>query len=73
MLSALGRLTRAGDLTVEEVDARLRELVALRLSAALDVELADQRAARVLTTDARLARRTGLAELAGAAADPPAR
>lgn len=82
-LSALGRLHRAGMLTVHEVSAALERVAALpasrhpvsellggawarrdelRLVDALYVELASQLETRVITTDAKLARASDLAE-----------
>ena len=84
VLSALGRLHRAGDLPPEAVSARLRELAAapiarhalaglladawqardrFRLVDALYIALCEQLGLRLLTTDARLARESELADL----------
>ena len=84
VLSALGRLHRAGDLTDAHVSNALVELAVapitrhhlaelltgawaardrLRLVDALYVELSNALAARLLTTDARLARAHAAAEL----------
>ena len=84
VLSALGRLHRAGDLTDAHVSNALGELAVapitrhhlarllagawaardrLRLVDALYVELSNALAARLLTTDARLARAHAAAEL----------
>ena len=84
VLSALGRLHRAGELPADAVEAALRELGSapivrhhladllvaawqardrLRLVDALYVELSRKLGASVLSTDARLARASGRAEL----------
>lgn len=84
VLSALGRLHRAGQLTDAQVDERLEILASatierhhlpgllpgawnrrhtLRLVDALYIELADQLETRLVTTDARLAGSTDVAEL----------
>jgi predicted nucleic acid-binding protein len=84
VLSALGRLHRAGDIRAGDVTAGLTELATapiarhplpglltsawqmrdrLRLVDALYVALSEQLGTRLLTTDARLARGSGLAEL----------
>jgi len=58
VLSALGRLHRAGELEAESVESRLRELaeapIQLRLVDALYVELAVSRGLPLVTTDRRL-------------------
>jgi predicted nucleic acid-binding protein len=84
VLSALGRLHRAGEVSANTVTTRLTDLATapvarhplaglltaawqmrdrLRLVDALYVALSEQLGARLLTTDARLARGSGLAEL----------
>ena len=84
VLSALGRLHRAGELTVRQVTSRLQRVAAaplqrhllapvlagawklrdnLMLVDALYVELANQLDAPVVTTDARLAAASSVAEL----------
>lgn len=84
VLSALGRLHRAGDVRADTVTAALNELAAapiarhplpgllldawlirdrLRLVDALYVVLSEQLDARLVTTDARLARGSEIAEL----------
>ncbi len=84
VLSALGRLHRAGDLSAEAVSARLRELASapiarhelaglladawrardrFRLVDGLYIALCEQLGTGLLTTDARLAGESGLAEL----------
>lgn len=84
VLSALGRLHRAGDLPPEAVSDRLRELISapitrhalpdlladawqardrFRLVDALYVALCEQLETTLVTTDARLARESELAEL----------
>jgi predicted nucleic acid-binding protein len=84
VLSALGRLHRAGELRADAVTTQLTELAAapiarhplpellaaawqlrdrLRLVDALYVALSEQVGARLLTTDARLARGVDVAEL----------
>lgn len=84
VLSALGRLHRAGDIPAGAVTTGLNELAGapiarhplpglltaawqmrdrLRLVDALYVALSEQLGTRLLTTDARLARGSGLAEL----------
>lgn len=84
VLSALGRLHRAGDASAQAVTTGLTELVTapiarhplpglltaawqmrdrLRLVDALYVVLSEQLGARLITTDARLARGAGIAEL----------
>ena len=84
VLSALGRLHRAGEVSANTVTTGLTDLATapvarhplaglltaawqmrdrLRLVDALYVALSEQLGARLLTTDARLARGSGLAEL----------
>jgi len=88
VLSALGRLHRAGDITATTVTAGLTELASapitrhplpklltaawqlrdrLRLVDALYITLSEHLGVRLLTTDARLARSSELAELVAAA------
>ena len=87
VLSALGRLHRAGELSADAVTAALGELECapiarhpladliagawrardrLRLVDALYVELSEKMRARLLTTDARLARASATVELVSA-------